>query len=267
LQRRLGDLFGLEWSVFESAFQPIGAGDWEPAENRIVEAIEISRRSGSVAGQALHLSFLGWVERLQGKTDKALLHGRQAVTIGEQTGHGWGHPIAVGMLSNTLIDLGRREEAAKLLTDAQSVIGPGQPEGVRLQYLAPLAEATGSPSALQDADRLLSGISAPVGAAWLLGTDCYLAVARAWLDKDEPARARQVLGPLLTAAERLSWIPALAGGRLVDGRAAVALGDRAAGRLLIGQAVRLAARHHLPIVERDAAAHLAAVPPPSPASG
>ena len=260
LQRRLGDLLGLEWSVFESAFQPIGDGDWDLAGQRIVEAIEIGRRSGYVAGQALHLAFLGWVDRLQGKTDQALRHGRDAVTIGQQTGHGWGHPVAVGMLSTTLIDSGHREEAAQLLTDAQSAIRPGQPEGVLLHYLAPLAEATGSRSVLQDADHLLSGITAPVGSAWLLGTDCYLAVARAWLGADQPARARDVLRPLMSAAERLSWVPALAGGSLVDGRAAAALGDHAAARILISRAVTLATRHHMPIVERDALAHLAALP-------
>jgi DNA-binding SARP family transcriptional activator len=260
LQRRLGDLLGLEWSVFESAFQPIGDGDWDLAGQRIVEAIEISRRSGYVAGQALHLAFLGLVARLQGKTDQALRHGRDAVTIGERTGHGWGHPVAVGMLSTTLIDSGHRADAAKLLTDARSAIGPGQPEGVLLNYLAPMAEATGSRSVLQDADHLLSGITAPVGSAWLLGTDCYLAVARAWLAADEPARARDVLRPLLSAAERLSWVPALAGGSLVDGRAAAALGDHAAARILISRAVMLATRHHMPSVERDALAHLAALP-------
>jgi hypothetical protein len=31
LQRRLGDLAGLEWSVFESAFPSIGVGDWDLA--------------------------------------------------------------------------------------------------------------------------------------------------------------------------------------------------------------------------------------------
>ena len=87
-----------------------------------------------------------------------------------------------------------------------------------------------------------------------------MAVPRAWLGADEPARARDVLRPLMSAAERLGWVPALAGGSLVDGRAAAALGDHAAGRILIGRAVTLATRYHMPIVERDALAHLAALP-------
>jgi triosephosphate isomerase len=67
-----------------------------------------------------------------------------------------------------------------------------------------------------------------------------------------------VLTPLLSAAERLTWVPALAGGCLVDGRAAAALGDHAAAGALIGRAVTLAARHHMPVVEREARTRLAA---------
>lgn len=256
LQHRLGDLAGLEWSVFESAFPSIGVGDWDLAGKRIVEAIEINRRSEFVAGQALYLAFLGWVERLQGGTDLAVRHGRDAVALGEQTSHGWFHPFAVGMLADTLIDLGRRDEAAQLLTGARSTVRPGQPEGILLRYLAPLAEVTGSTAALDDADGLLRGITGPVGSAWLLGMDCYLAVARAWLDRNEPARAREVMSPLLAAAERLSWIPALAGGSLVDGRAATALGDHTAARTLIGRAIAVAARHGMRTVERDGRALL-----------
>jgi len=76
----------------------------------------------------------------------------------------------------------------------------------------------------------------------------------------QPARARVTLTPLLSAAERLTWVPALACGCLVDGRAAAALGDHAAGRMLIGRAVELAARYQMPAVARDALAHLDALP-------
>jgi len=258
VQRRLGDLAGLEWSVFESAFPAIGVGDWDLARDRILEAIEINRRSGFVAGRAFYLAHLGWVERLQGRTDDAVRHGREAVTLGTQISHGWWQPTTVGMLADTLIDLGRRDEAAGLLTDVGSALRAGQPEAVLLRCLAPLAEVTGSRSTLAQADHLLRGIRAPVGSAWLLGADCYLSVARAWLDRNEPARARAVLTPLLSAAERLTWVPALAGGCLVDGRAAAALGDHAGASRLIDRAVALAARHGMRTVERDARMQLAA---------
>jgi DNA-binding SARP family transcriptional activator/tetratricopeptide (TPR) repeat protein len=252
LQRRLGDLPALEWAVYESSLPAIGSGDWELARNRICEAIEINRRSEFVAGQAWYVAHLGWLERLQGRTEHAVRSGRQAVTLGRQTAHGWFLPTSMAMLAVTLTEMGQRDEATHLLSEARSLLPPGQPEGLNLQCLAPLAEVTGSLAVLDEADALLRGISGPVGSAWLLGTDCYLAVARAWLDREEPARANTILAPLLAAAERQSWLPALAAGSLTAGRAAYQLGDRAAAGALIGRAITLAARHHMPTVERAA---------------
>ena len=62
--------------------------------------------------------------------------------------------------------------------------------------------------------------------------------------------------PLLAAAERLDWVPAQAGGALVDGRAAASLGCPGPARTALAQAVRLAARHGLPHIERQARAAL-----------
>jgi DNA-binding SARP family transcriptional activator/tetratricopeptide (TPR) repeat protein len=261
LQRRLGDLAGLVWTVFESSFPPIGAADWELARSRIAEALEINKRAEYVAGDAFYLAHLGWLDRLQGRTEQAVRHGRQAVALGRQTTHGWWRPTAVAMLAVTLIELGERDEATHLLGDARAAVRPGQPELLVLRRLAPLAEVTGSRPVLEDADVLLRGISGPVGSACLLGLDCYLAVARAWLNTGDPGRAREVLAPMLSAADRLTWIPALTGGLLVDGRAAAALGDHHAAAALIGRAVTLAARHGMRATERDARAYLAGLAP------
>ena len=240
LQRRLGDLAGLEWSVFESAFPSIGVGDWDLARDRILEAIEINRRSEFVAGRAFYLAHLGWVERLQGSTDQAVRHGRDAVPT-----RGADQPRVVAP---------HRGRDARGHADRSGPTRRGRPAADRRRVGDPARAAGGSPAALPRPagrghrfavgagarpTRLLRGITGPVGSAWLLGADCYLAVARAWLDRDEPARARAVLTPLLSAAERLTWVPALAGGCLVDGRAAAALGDHAAAGALIGRAVTL----------------------------
>jgi len=257
LQRRLGDLPGLEWAVFESSFPAIAGADWDLARNRITEAIEINRRSEFVAGQAWFVANLGWLEHLQGREEEAVRHGRHAVALGNQTAHHWFHPTAIGMLAVTLIERGDSGEATRLLTDAMSSLPAGQPEGITLRCLAPLAEVSGSLTALEQADALLRGISGPVGTAWLLGTDCYLAVARAWLDRDEPVQAHTILAPLLSAAERQNWLPALASGSLVAGRAAFDLGDGTAAVALIQRAMTLAGRHHMPAVERAAHAYLA----------
>jgi hypothetical protein len=40
-----------------------------------------------------------------------------------------------------------------------------------------------------------------------------VSVARAWLDRGEPGRARDILGPLLDASERTGWVAPLATAR------------------------------------------------------
>jgi DNA-binding SARP family transcriptional activator/tetratricopeptide (TPR) repeat protein len=259
LQRRLGDLTGLEWAVFESSFVPIAAADWDLARTRIIEAIEINKRSTYIAGQACYVAHLGWLDRLQGRTDLAMRHGERAVALAERTTHRWWYSTAVAMLAGTLQELGRGGEAIPLLTAALPVVRAGIPEAYLLRCLAELAEVTGSRRTVEEGEALLTGIVAPPGSAWLLGMDCYLAVARAWLDAREPQRARTVLAPLLVAAERLGWVPMLAGGLLVDGRAVANLGDHGAAAALLQRAATLAASHDMPSIERDARTHLTGI--------
>ncbi len=129
-------------------------------------------------------------------------------------------------------------------------------EGSLLRCLAPLAEATGSPVILADAAALLDRIRAPAGTAFLAGDGCYLAVARAWLTRGEPERARAVLAPLLRAAARVPWVAPLAAASLVDGRAAATLGLGAEAAALLQRAAELGRRHGLPRIASEAAAAL-----------
>ena len=88
----------------------------------------------------------------------------------------------------------------------------------------------------------------PAGGAWLPGDEAYLSVARAWLDRGEPERARATLAPLLAVAERVPWMATLAAALVVDGRALIQLGEResataiAAGRRAAGRRARAGAR-------------------------
>ena len=63
LQRSSGDLFRLQWTVFESAFPFLAAGDWELARLRISEALELNRRSGyaeRITAERVGGSQAGW---------------------------------------------------------------------------------------------------------------------------------------------------------------------------------------------------------------
>jgi hypothetical protein len=196
----------------------------DDAERRVGEAVEISRRGGFVGAEPWFVAHLGWIARLQGRWDVAVEHGRSAVEQTRRVPQAWFGPSAEALLAGTLLQLGDTAGAVGLLHDALRHSGSQVAEGYRLRCLAPLAEATGERDVLVEADALLASIAAPPGAAFLLGADVYLSVARAWLRSGEPDRVRTVLAPLLAAAERLRWIPVLVTAGLVDSDALAAQG-------------------------------------------
>ena len=54
--RRTGDLWSLQWTVFESSFVPLAAGDHAAALARIERGAEINRRSGYLATESWYLA-------------------------------------------------------------------------------------------------------------------------------------------------------------------------------------------------------------------
>jgi Flp pilus assembly protein TadD len=86
----------------------------------------------------------------------------------------------------------------------------------------------------------------------LLGEEVYLFLARAWLAQGDPERARAILAPLLTVAERVPWTPTLAATLAVDGHALVRLGQDQRARAQLQRAENLAREHGLPHVLEEA---------------
>ena len=245
LLRRVGDLERLQWAVFESAFAPAAAGEWDRARERVEEALAVNRRSGHAVHAAWFVAHLGWIARLRGRYDEAVAHGREAVVLATPMAHRWFLPVSEALLGATLIEAGEPEKAVHLLTAARARIGRAGAEAHRLRCLAALAEASGSREVIDEAAALIAGIDAPAESAWLPGADTYLAVGRAWLAGGEPERARAVVGPLRAAAARHGWHTVAVQADLVDARGAAALGDPEADRLL-DEAVRSAAALGMP---------------------
>jgi len=251
LLRRLGDLKLLEWTVFESAIPAVAAARWDEAEHRMAEAVEISHRGGFIGHDSWFVAHLGWLARLRGRFDLALAHGRAAVVQARLVPQAWFGPTAGALLAGTMLDCGDAAGAAAVLRDALDAAGAEGAEAYRLRCLAPLAEATGDPAVLAEAERLLGGIESPPGGAFLLGADAYLCVARTRLQFGDPGRARAVLAPLLGAARRLEWIPVLVTAGLVDAHAAAALGDRSAVAAA-ERARELAEQHGMAVMQQTA---------------
>jgi hypothetical protein len=89
LLRRLGDLELLQWTVFESAFPAVAAARWDEAEHRMAEAVEVSRRGGFAGHEVWFVAHLGWLARLRGRFDLALMHGRAAAAQARRRSGAW----------------------------------------------------------------------------------------------------------------------------------------------------------------------------------
>ena len=252
LLRRQSDRARLQWAEFDSAFVFIAAADWDQAAAAMRTAIEVNRRGGYPSWPAMYTMYLGWLARLRGRDDEALTLGRRALELTEQHEHLWVEAAGCAMLGTTLLLTGDRAGAIELLERGLAAAEAGGAEANLLRCAAPLAEATGSPAVLADADRLLEQASIPAGGAWVFGEDAYLSLARAWLGRGNPERARTVLAPLLALAERVPWTATLAATLAIDGRALLRMGEDDRARTHLLRAEQLARVHGLPHILREA---------------
>jgi DNA-binding SARP family transcriptional activator/energy-coupling factor transporter ATP-binding protein EcfA2 len=206
---RTGDLWMMQWTVFESSFVPLAAGDDAAALERIDAALEVCRRSGYTAYEPFFIAHLGWVHRLAGRLDPALREGRRAAELADRLRHTWWSTTAASLYAGTLLACGEPAEAAAVLRPAAKVADVPGAEAYLLRILGPLAQATGEPAVLERADALLRGIRVPQGCAWLLGADAYLGVAAAWRRAGDPVQADEILTDFRAAARAAGW-PGLA---------------------------------------------------------
>ena len=185
--------------------------------------------------------------------------GQRSLAMTEQLEHTWWKPAACAIFGVTLLQRGDQAGAVEVLERGLAVAEQAGVEAYLLRCAAPLADATGSPAVLARADRLLEQATIPAGGAWLLGEESYLCLARAWLEQGDAERARAILSPLLTVADRVPWTATLAATLALDGRALLRLGedDKARARLL--RAERIAGEHGLPHVRHDARSALHSV--------
>jgi tetratricopeptide (TPR) repeat protein len=252
LLRSLGDLFRLQWAEFESAFPFIAAAKWDKATTAMETALGANRRGGYPQCAVWYTAHLGWLARLRGRDDDAMAFGQRSLAMSEQLEHTWWKSAACAIFGVTLLQRGDQAGAVEVLERGLAVAEQAGVEAYLLRCAAPLAAATGSPSVLARADRLLAQATIPVDGAWVLGEESYLCLAQAWLEQGDVERARAVLSPLLTVADRVPWTATLAATLALDGRALLRLGedDQARARLL--RAERIAGEHGLPHVRQDA---------------
>ncbi len=238
--RGSGELFRLQWSLFESAIGPMARGEWDRALQRIDEAVAMNRQTGHTVYQPMFVATAGWIHRSRGDYGKALSVGREAVEAAGEFEHPWWTAFAETMLGWTLTELFALDEAVQHLERGLASAERDGAEGYLLRCLGHLALAAAmrgdtarAAEAAERAEEILSAVRAPAGGAFLHGAHATIAAARARLTMGDPARAERLAGGFLPAAKSAGWVEPLAEGALVVGRCALLLGrvEQAAGPL------------------------------------
>jgi tetratricopeptide (TPR) repeat protein len=252
LLRRIGDPFLQPWAEFEAAFPAIAAAQWDAAAAAIHTAVELNRRGGYPHFTSIFTAYLGWIERLRGNVDRAVAIGERTVEVSREHAHSWNVATAAAILGDTLLLAGDRTAAIGHFERALAAARDGGVEAYLFRCTAGLAHATGSLPLLTEAASLLDHADIPPDRAWLPGYDAYLSLARGWLGHGQPDRTSGVLVPLLAFAERGPWLPVLAEGLAVHGRALIQLGQREQAEAQLARARHLARAHGMPSVLREA---------------
>ena len=255
LLRRQGDLFRLQHAVFESAFVPLAAGDWDQAIAAMESAIEINRRSGFPHWAASYVAHLGWLARLRGRDGEAVSLGRRALHLSEENGHPWSWcsrmrrarqrtcwPPGAGprpLNCSSVATRPPRRTAPRPICSTALARSPR-----RRGHLPSWPRPTGCWPA--------PGCRPGTRGCWGMRRTCRSRAA--WLTAGQPERARAVLAPLLGAVERVPWVAALAAALVVDGEALGRLGELAQARAALDRGTALAKDHGLAHVLREARA-------------
>jgi tetratricopeptide (TPR) repeat protein len=231
IHRRHGDLWYLQFALYQWCYVPIGQGRWDDAITQLEEALAINRRIGDRGNEPIYTSTLCWVHGSRGAYAHAFENGRLAVSRSEELGHtellGWN----AGCLGWALLEVYALEEAAQLLERGREAAEGTMALNLVLRCIGPLAWASwllGDTERAQtlavQAEALCQQLTVPPGRAFLQGIHAYVAIAWVHLARGEAERARQLLTPVLAAAETCGWQEAIAYGSLIVGQSLLASG-------------------------------------------
>ena len=222
--RRQGNLWYLQWAVFESSFIPLAKAEWQAANDRIEAALAINTRTGYEAYQGAFRAQLGWINRSRGDWDGALREGERAAQLANNAGHPWWVAFAEVMLGWTLTEVGDQSRAIAHLRVALDAAERDGSEAYMVRALSHLGlalwldgEIHEAEICMKRAERLLDLVDVPPGEAFLHGAHSYFALARLRLARDEPGRAEALVQTIRASAESRGWVEVAAEADLLLG--------------------------------------------------
>lgn len=270
IHRRRGDLWYLQFGLFQWAWVDMAAGRWGAAESRFSEGLAVNHQIGDRGNEPMFPATLTWVARARGQYGRAIELGRRAIELASEVGHAEWRSWAAELLGWTLLEVFASSEAVEqiersLLAAEES---GGRVEMIRAACYLPLARwrVGDRQRALEEATsagQLLREVAAAPGRFYLQGADGPIALANLHVDAGDPSRALDLAGPVLDAALAAEWHEVVAGAALATGRARAQLDDLAGARQALQTAVDRAERFHIPGLAWRAHAELADVGPRS----
>jgi DNA-binding SARP family transcriptional activator len=226
LLRRQGNLWYLQWTVFESSFIPLARAEWQQAVDRIEAALEINDRTGYDAYQGPFRAHLGWISRSWGDWDGAVREGEHAARLAGKVGHPWWIALAEVMFGWTLTEMGESRRAIEHLRTALEAAERDGSEAYLVRALSHLGLALWlegktdeAKACMIKAEDLLGRVDAPPGEAFLHGAHSYFALARLRLARDEPGAAETLLREVHDPSEKMGWVEVTAEADLLLGMA------------------------------------------------
>jgi DNA-binding SARP family transcriptional activator/tetratricopeptide (TPR) repeat protein len=264
--RRTGQLWLLQWAVFESAFPAMAGGDVDRAVERIEAAVALNRKSGYLTYQPMFVAHLGWIHRWRGQYGQALAVGNEAVGMAEEVGHPWWTAFAEAMLGWTLTEVGLFEEAATHLEHGLAAAERNGAESYLIPCLAHLSRAKWlggrreeAVTHLERAEAALEGVGVPADMAYLYGAHAAIAAGQVRLELGEPGPVEARIAPIRQAAAVVGWVEVEADATLLVARCRYAVGALEEARSLATRAVEVATQPSLPQVAWEAHAVLSGI--------
>ena len=106
IHRRRGEMWYLQYAIYQSFWGPLAHGEWDTALRRLNEAETIAEGLQDRGVLPLYAASRSWLERSRGAYGEALSQGRRAVASAEELGHlewqAWGNYV----LGRTLLEVG-----------------------------------------------------------------------------------------------------------------------------------------------------------------
>ncbi len=228
IYRRRGEMWYLQYAVFQSFWGPAARGDWDDASRRLDEAQAIAERLQDRGALPLYLGARSWLERSRGAYGPALSLARRALAIAEELEHREWQSWGACFIGRAILEAGGGGEAVHALQKAMeaakgcgSILMEVRVRGFLAVALLDAGEHRRAAEVAAAQRDLLDQITVPEGAAYVQGADGVLAFASALCRMGAPDRAVTLADSIAGPAERCGWVEVAAEAHLARARALV----------------------------------------------